>query len=62
MYGLATAYSASHVVMATAVTVVIGLLLGEGVAGGLVLQWATMLGLMELHAIYRQSSGQQGGN
>lgn len=52
VYGLATAYSASQIVLITSVFVVMAMLLGDGMAPSLLLMAVAVVCLLELHALY----------
>ena len=52
VYGLATVYSSSVIVMTTLVALVLAMLLGDGVAPATMLQMAMMGVLLEIHAAY----------
>jgi len=52
VYGLATAYSSSSIVLITSVSILLALLVGEGLAPSLLLLAAALFCLLELHASY----------
>lgn len=58
VYGLATAYSASHLVLVLAVAMVIMLLLGDGIAPSVFLLWTVVFGLLEIHSTYVRLKGE----
>ena len=50
VYGLGTAYSATFLVLIASFVMLLLMLLGDGVAPGLVLQFLVMILFLELHA------------
>lgn len=57
VYGLATVYSSSLIVMLAIVSIIVALLLGDGLAPSVTLQMAAMFLLLEVHAIYISAQG-----